>query len=204
MKSTENLNDYELIYQIRMNDPEALQLLCDKYRGLEAFVYRSIVRNFQSRYSLEEWYQDCDAEMVKAVNRYHASDESSFRTFFEQIIRNTGMNRLRSIGRKQNDLSLDSLVSQVVEDHEGLDAGSVAFMRDEKALSEEKILEQMRFKMILEQLEQEFNDEDKVIYEALKRGLKKSEIMREYGFSVNRLRSFTEKCRRIRHEIDHR
>ncbi len=111
-KELNSLNDYELIYLIGMNDPEALMLLRLKYRPAEGYLYKKYFTRYRDRYLRDDWFAECDSELVKAVRRFHDTDECSFRTYIELVFKRKALNVLRTLERKYQDLHIEDISAQ--------------------------------------------------------------------------------------------
>ena len=79
--SYKNLNDYELIYQVRENDEVAYGLLMEKYSNLVRILAKKILKNNKNLgLEYDDLYQEGMVGVIKALNDYN-SDNTLFFTY---------------------------------------------------------------------------------------------------------------------------
>lgn len=200
MDSLKNLNDYELIYLIIMNDSEALDLLCRKYRTKERILYHELFDQSKIAYTIEDWFHDCDQKIIHAVYRYNPQRGCQFKTFLEHNLRMMASNVSRGYKRKARKDGSDRPDQSKYS--ERIDYESTGMLRDPRALDGSKIIEKMYYELIFERLNQQITDRQKKIVHLLAQGVKKAELMRDYGYSRAEIADLKRTCSRIVCEIN--
>ena len=70
-----NLNDYELVYQVRENNEEAYNLLIRKYSNLVNMMAKKILKKYKYLgLEYDDLYQEGMMGIIKALNDYNGND----------------------------------------------------------------------------------------------------------------------------------
>ncbi len=156
------LNDYELVYQIRENDSVAYNLLMNKYSKLVTkYARQYYLRNKNVGIEVDDLYQEGMMGVIMALNDYNSSD-TIFYTYALLCIRRE-MERLVKTSKRKKQTVLNeclSLNSKIGDEDDVFLEDLVA--SDYNIEEDFKCRELIRF---LYNLKYYLNDKDSLIYE---------------------------------------
>ncbi|MBR4672335.1 MAG: sigma-70 family RNA polymerase sigma factor [Bacilli bacterium] len=156
------LNDYELVYQIRENDTVAYNLLMDKYSKLVTkYARKYYLKNKNAGIELDDLYQEGMMGIIMALNDYN-SNETIFYTYALLCMRRE-MERLVKASRRKKQAILNECVSLNIKISDEDDI----FLEDLVA-SNYSVEEDFRGRELvtfLYNLKYYLNDKDSLIYE---------------------------------------
>lgn len=104
------LNDYELIYQVRENDEVAYNALIEKYSHLVKMIAKKFLkRNKNLGLEFDDLYQEGMVGVIKALNDYNSSD-TLFYTY-AQLCAKREMDRIIKAQKRKKMMVLNNSVS---------------------------------------------------------------------------------------------
>jgi len=104
-----NLNDYELVYQVRENDEVAYNLLIGKYSNLVGMLAKKILRKYKYLgIEYDDLYQEGMMGIIKALKDYN-NDNTMFYTYASLCARREIERFIKSHTRKKRIVFADSI-----------------------------------------------------------------------------------------------
>ena len=104
-----NLNDYELIYQVRENDEVAYNVLIKKYSNLVKIMAKKFLRIYKNiGIEYDDLYQEGMMGVIKALNDYNTSD-TLFYTYASLCAKREMERLIKSQRRKKRMVFNDSI-----------------------------------------------------------------------------------------------
>ena len=104
-----NLNDYELIYQVRENDEVAYNVLIKKYSNLVKIMAKKFLRIYKNiGIEYDDLYQEGMMGVIKALNDYNTSD-TLFYTYSSLCAKREMERLIKSQRRKKRMVFNDSI-----------------------------------------------------------------------------------------------
>ncbi len=104
-----NLNDYELIYQVRENDEVAYGMLVEKYSNLVSIFANKFFKNNKNiGLDYEDLYQEGMLGLIKALNNYNPND-TLFYTYAMVCIKREIDRAIKAQKRKKHMILNESL-----------------------------------------------------------------------------------------------
>ena len=91
------MHDKKLITLIEEKNEECISLMADKYEKLLYHIAYGILGGRAE--DIEEWSNDTYLKFWNNIGKYDL-EKASVKTYLKVILRNTAINRLRDIGRK--------------------------------------------------------------------------------------------------------
>ena len=183
------LNDYELVYQIRENDTVAYNLLIDKYSKLVIkYARKYYSKNKNVGIEVDDLYQEGMMGVIMALNDYNSTD-TIFYTYALLCIRRE-MERLVKAARRKKQAILNDCVSLNIKIGDEDDV----FLEDLVAsnYSVEEDFKGRELVTFLYNLKYYLNDKDSLIYELKMNYFTNKEIAdlldMSYRYVDNRLR----------------
>lgn len=104
-------NDYELLYMVEEDSPEAMEILINKYTPL---IYARISKFHIKETYVDDYYQEGLIILFQATKKYNAESPMSFTNFFDLMLQRKIIDLLRKNKRYFEDNLLKEDVDIVV------------------------------------------------------------------------------------------
>ena len=85
-------NDYELLYMVEEDSPEAMEILINKYTPL---IYARISKFHIKETYVDDYYQEGLIILFQATKKYNAESPMSFTNFFDLMLQRKIIDLLR-------------------------------------------------------------------------------------------------------------
>lgn len=184
MEDYEKWTDEKIIAAIRNRDLDAMDFLCQKYKGL--------VKNKSKTYFLpgadqEDLIQEGMIGLYQAILSYDETKKSSFSSFADIVVSRHILNAIRRSNRKKNGplnhyISLDSAAGEKTDPEFG-DGSSLldTIILKRNQNPEELVIDKETYSVITYELGRQLSRFEKSVFELSSQGMDYQEIAKELG-----------------------
>ena len=204
MKNYEKWTDDSIIASIRNRDLDAMDFLCQKYKGL---VKNKSKMYFMPGADQEDLIQEGMIGLYQAILSYDETKNSSFSAFADIVVSRHILNAIRRSNRKKNGplnhyISLDSAVGQKtdLESDNGFSILDTLILKRNQN-PEELVIDKETYSVITYELGRQLSRFEKSVFELSSRGMDYQEIAKVLDKSPksidNALQRIKNKCKKL-------
>ena len=189
-------NDDELVVQAQSGNDDAFTRLIEKYSPLISSIVR---KYFLAGFEAEDWMQIGYVSLIKAIKGYKVDARASFSTYLYMVVSGDIKNEVTKAKNNKhlalnNSYSLD--VSFDDDEEDSFSPWAYLFI-DENASIEDEVINKQKVQILLDELKQKLDMQERKILSKYLQGYKYSEIAQKLNVSTKKVDNTITKAKKL-------